>query len=290
MVENTGFFKNKTVFISGGSRGIGLAIAKKLAADGANIVIAAKTAELHPKLEGTIYTAAKEIEKAGGRCLPLVMDVRHEEEVEKAVKKTVKHFGGIDILLNNASAINTSATEKTNMKQYDLMQHINTRGTFFMSKSCIPYLKKSSNPHILNISPPLNLDPQWFRYHVGYTISKYGMSMCALGMAHEFAADGIAVNALWPRTAIWTAAIKLASRDQNAKNYCRKDDIMADAAYLILSKQSRRFTGQFVLDDEILQEHGVTDFDQFKFVDGPLVTDFFVPGVPYSGPFTHAKI
>ncbi|CAD5218266.1 unnamed protein product [Bursaphelenchus okinawaensis] len=291
MVDNTGYFKGKTVFVSGGSRGIGLAIAKKLARDGANIVIAAKTTEPHPKLPGTIYTAAKEIEAVGGKCLPLVMDVRYEEEVEKAVKKAVDHFGGIDILLNNASAISTTPTEQTDMKRYDLMQQINTRGTFLLSKTCLPYLKKASNPHILNLSPSLLLDPQWFRYHVGYTISKYGMSMCVLGMAHEFKEFGIAVNGLWPRTAIWTAAITLTSNDEEARNFCRKDDIMADSAYLILSKNSRQFSGQFVIDDEILQEHGVTDMDRYTFVkDHPIGTDFFIPGVEYFGPFTHAKI
>ncbi|CAD5225533.1 unnamed protein product [Bursaphelenchus xylophilus] len=291
MVENTGFFKNKVVLLSGGSRGIGLAIAKKLAKDGAKVVIAAKTAEPHPTLPGTIYTAAKEIEEAGGQCLPVVMDVRKEADIQKAVKAAVDHFGGIDILINNASAIGLTGTLETDMKRYDLMQQINTRGTFLLSKTCIPYLKKSSNPHILNISPPLLMDPQWFQYHTAYTIAKYGMSMCALGMAKELADDGIAVNCLWPRTGIWTAAIKLTNKEKDAQKYCRKDTIMADSAYLILSQDSKKFTGRFVIDDEILQENGVTDFDQYKFhKDDAVAYDFFVPGVKYYGPLVKSRM
>ncbi|CAD5225531.1 unnamed protein product [Bursaphelenchus xylophilus] len=291
MVDNTGYFKNKTVFISGGSRGIGLAIVKKLAKDGANIVIAAKTSEPHPTLPGTIYTAAKEIEKVGGKCLPVVMDVRSESDIQKAVKAAVDHFGGIDILINNASAIAPTGTLETEAKRYDLMQQVNTRGTFLLSKACIPYLKKSSNPHILNISPPLLMEPQWFRYHVGYTMAKYGMSMCVLGMAAEFESDGIAVNALWPRTSILTAAIQVTHKDKDASEFLRKDTIMADSAYVILSKNSREFTGKFLIDDEILREHGIRDFDQYQFVKGnKLIADFFVPGVVYTGPFTRAKI
>ncbi|CAD5225529.1 unnamed protein product [Bursaphelenchus xylophilus] len=291
MVENTGFFKNKTVFISGGSRGIGLAIAKKLAKDGANIVIAAKTADPHPILPGTIYTAAKEIEDAGGQCLPVVMDVRKEKDVQRAVKAAVERFGGIDVLINNASAISLTLTLETDMKRYDLMHQVNARGTFLLSKTCIPYLKKSPNPHILCLCPPLLMEPKWYQYHVAYTIAKYGMSMCVVGMAAEFKEDGIAVNSLWPRTSIWTAAVKITNVEENAQNYCRKDTIVADAAYVVLSKKSREFTGQFVYDDDILKDYGISDFNQYSFVkDGKHRSDFFVRGVDYKGPFNRPKL
>lgn len=267
----------KTVFVSGGSRGIGLGIALKLASHNANIIIAAKTAEPHAKLPGTIYTAAKEIEKAGGYCLPLEVDIRHEDQVIKAFEEGAKKFGGIDILVNNASAISLTGTLDTPMKKYDLMNQVNARGTYLCSQVAIPYLKKSQNPHILTLSPPLNLDPKWFKNHVAYTMAKYGMSMCVLGMSEELKEDGIAVNALWPMTAIETAAIDLiASSDMRKK--CRKIDIMADAAYLILTKNSRQFTGNFVIDEEILRnEKGLTNFDQYAVEPGnELLLDFFL--------------
>uniref|UniRef100_A0A1I7ZU88 Hydroxysteroid dehydrogenase-like protein 2 n=1 Tax=Steinernema glaseri TaxID=37863 RepID=A0A1I7ZU88_9BILA len=280
---NTGKFAGKTAIISGASRGIGKAIALKLAKDGANIVIAAKTATAHPKLPGTIYTAAEEIEKAGGKSLPCIVDVRDEASVQTAVEEAVKKFGGIDILINNASAISLTGTLDTPMKRYDLMNQVNARGTFLMSQKCIPYLKQSKNPHILNISPPLVMETHWFANHVAYTMAKYGMSMCVLGMHEELRPDGIAVNALWPRTAIWTAAMEMLSGDkeEGAKG-CRTPDIMADAAYALLSRNSREFTGNFVIDDEILRDEGVTDFDKYAIDPNvPLMPDFFLPGVQY---------
>lgn len=254
---NTGKLAGRTLFITGASRGIGKAIALKAARDGANIVIAAKTGEPHPKLPGTIYTAAKEVEDAGGKCLPCVVDVREEAQVKDAVEKAVQKFGGIDIVVNNASAISLTGTLETEMKRYDLMQNINTRGTFLVSKVCLPYLRKSKNPHILNLSPPLNLAPHWFGNHVAYTIAKYGMSMCALGMAEEFKADGIAVNALWPRTAILTAAIEMLTGPDSSK-YCRKPEIVADAAYVILCSDSKSTSGQFFIDENVLRSNGAT--------------------------------
>lgn len=254
---NTGKLAGRTLFITGASRGIGKAIALKAAQDGANIVIAAKTAEPHPKLPGTIYTAAKEVEDAGGKCLPCVVDVREEAQVKDAVERAVQQFGGIDIVVNNASAISLTGTLDTEMKRYDLMQNINTRGTFLVSKICLPYLKKSKNPHILNLSPPLNLAPHWFSNHVAYTIAKYGMSMCALGMAEEFKADGIAVNALWPRTAIYTAAIEMLAGKDSSK-YSRKPEIVADAAYVILCSDSKSTSGQFFIDEEVLRNNGAS--------------------------------
>jgi len=280
-------FAGLTAIITGASRGIGKEIALKLAKDGANIVVAAKTVESHPKLPGTIYTAAEEIIKAGGKALACVVDVRDEASVDKAVEATVRQFGGIDILINNASAISLTPTLDTPMKRYDLMHQINTRGTFLMSQKCIPYLKQAKNPHILNISPPLLMDPKWFANHVAYTMAKYGMSMCVLGMSEEFRGDGIAVNALWPRTAIWTSAMELLG-GSGAASGCRKPSIMADAAYALLSRNSRNYTGNFVIDDDLLREEGVTEFDHYAIdPSAPLMPDFFVPGVEYQGPEGH---
>ena len=269
--------QGKTLFITGASRGIGKAIALRAARDGANIVIAAKTTDPHPKLPGTIYSAAKEIEEAGGKALPCVVDIRDEAQIHAAVAKAVETFGGIDILVNNASAISLTGTLETPLKRFDLMHGINTRGTFACSQACIPYLKKSSNPHILNNSPPLNMEPRWFGPHVAYTIAKYGMSLCALGMAEELKDDGIAVNTLWPRTVIATAAVQnLLGGDDTIKG-SRKPEIMADAAYAILTKPSRSFTGNFCIDDEVLRAAGVTDFDQYQSVPGAeLLPDFFL--------------
>ena len=270
--------KNKTLFITGASRGIGLAIALRAARDGANIAIAAKTADPHPKLPGTIYSAAKEIEAAGGKALPLVVDVRDEENVANAIEQTAAKFGGIDVCINNASAIQLTPTTMTDMKRYDLMHQINTRGTFMVSKYCVPHLKKAANPHILNLSPPLDMSEKWFSNHVAYTMAKYGMSMCVLGMAGEFRADGIAVNALWPRTGIATAAIRNALAGDEGMKMCRTVDIMADAAHVILTKPSRSFTGNFCIDDTLLWDAGVRDFDKYR-VDPTrdLMPDFFVP-------------
>uniref|UniRef100_F6ZPV8 Hydroxysteroid dehydrogenase-like protein 2 n=1 Tax=Ciona intestinalis TaxID=7719 RepID=F6ZPV8_CIOIN len=268
-----------TLFITGASRGIGKAIGLRAARDGANVVIAAKTAEAHPKLPGTIYTAAKEIEDAGGKCLPCIVDVRDEAMVEKAVKEAVSTFGGIDILVNNASAISLTGTEVTKMKTYDLMNQVNTRGTYLCSKVCVPHLldskKRGKSPHILNISPPLSMKPMWFKNHTAYTIAKYGMSMCVLGMAAEFEESGIAVNALWPKTAILTAAMEMLG-GKDVSSQCRKPEIMADAAYAIL-KQETLSTGKFFIDDEVLAKEGVTDFDQYAVEPGkPLILDFFL--------------
>src|SRR4030095_7757877 len=243
--------RGKTLFITGASRGIGLAIGLRAARDGANVAIVAKTAEPNPKLPGTIFTAAKEIEAAGGKGLPLACDIRFEDQVAAAVKKTVETFGGIDILVNNASAISLTGTESTEMKRYDLMHGINTRGTFLCSKVCIPHLKKAQNPHVLNISPPLNMETKWFAPHVAYTMAKFGMSLCVLGMAGEFKQAGIAFNALWPRTTIATAAIQnLLGGDQMMKA-SRKPEIMGDAAYVIFNRPARECTGNFFIDDEV---------------------------------------
>jgi citronellol/citronellal dehydrogenase len=268
--------RGKTLFITGASRGIGLAIAIRAARDGANVAIAAKTTEPHPKLPGTIYTAAKEIEDAGGKALPLQVDIRHEEQVLEAVKKTAETFGGIDICVNNASAINLTGTEALDMKRYDLMHGINTRGTFVTSKACIPYLKKAANPHVLNLSPPLNMEERWFAPHVAYTMAKFGMSMCVLGMAGEFRKDGIAFNALWPRTTIATAAVQnLLGGDAMIKG-SRKPDIMADAAYAIFNRPAKETTGNFFIDEDVLTQAGVTDFGHYA-VDptAKLFPDFF---------------
>lgn len=272
-------FQGKTVFITGASRGIGLAIGLRLAREGANIVIAAKTVEPHPKLPGTIYTAAAEIEAAGGKALPLPVDVREEEQVYAAVEETIRVFGGIDILVNNASAISLTPTLATDMKRYDLMHSINTRGTFLTSKACLPYLLKSTNPHVLNLSPPLNMETRWFAPHVAYTMAKFGMSMCVLGMSAEFRKQGVAFNALWPQTAIATAAVNNLLGGQEAIKRCRKPEIMADAAYLIFSKNSRECTGNFFIDEQVLRENGITDLSPYKYTnveDHELLPDFFL--------------
>ena len=269
--------KGKTLFISGASRGIGLAIALRAAKDGANITIAAKTAEPHPKLPGTIYTAAEEIEKAGGKALPLVCDIRDENQIAGAVAKTVEKFGGIDILVNNASAISLTGTLATPMKKFDLMFSINVRGTYACSQACIPHLKKAKNPHILTLSPPLNMEARWFAPHVAYTMAKFGMSMCVLGMAEELRPDGIAVNALWPRTVIATAAVNNLLGGEATMRGSRKPEIMADAAYAILTKPSRELTGNFFVDEDVLRKEGVTDFAQYQYVAGAtLLPDFFL--------------
>ncbi len=269
---------NKVVFITGGSRGIGLEIGKRAARDGAKVVLAAKTAEPHPKLPGTIFTAAEEIIEAGGEALPLILDVRDEENVLKAVEETVSHFGGIDICVNNASAISLTKTPDTDMKRYDLMHQINGRGTYLVSKYCIPHLKKSSNPHILNLAPPLDMKAKWFGPHLAYTMAKFTMSMCVLGMAEELKADGIAVNGLWPRTAIATAAVKNVLGGEELMNISRKPELMADAAYEIFIKDSKEFTGNFCIDDLVLHESGVKDFTKYASVPfGELMPDFFVP-------------
>ncbi|XP_005513485.2 hydroxysteroid dehydrogenase-like protein 2 isoform X2 [Columba livia] len=263
-----------TLFITGASRGIGKAIALKAAKDGANVVIAAKTAEPHRTLQGTIYTAAAEIEAAGGKALPCVVNVREEEQIINAVEKAVKTFGGIDILVNNASAISLTGTLETETKKVNLMMEVNVRGTYLTSKTCLPYLKKSRNPHILNLSPPLNLNPLWFKNHCAYTISKYGMSMCVLGMAEEFKGE-VAVNALWPKTAIHTAAMDMLG-GSGVEKQCRKTDILADAAYCILTKP-KSFTGNFIIDEDLLREEGVKDFDVYAIAPGqPLIPDFFL--------------
>ncbi|NXD30398.1 HSDL2 protein, partial [Spelaeornis formosus] len=249
-----------TLFITGASRGIGKAIALKAAKDGANIVIAAKTAEPHPTLPGTIYSAAEEIEAAGGKALPCIVNVREEQQIINAVEKAVKTFGGIDILVNNASAISLTGTLETATKKVNLMMDVNVRGTYLTSKACLPHLRKSKNPHILNLSPPMNLNPMWFKNHCAYTISKYGMSMCVLGMAEEFRGE-VAVNALWPKTAIHTAAMDMLG-GPGIEKQCRKTDILADAAYCILTKP-KTFTGNFIIDEVLLREEGVKDFDVY---------------------------
>lgn len=268
----------KTMFITGASRGIGLAIAKRAAMDGANIAIAAKTTEPHPKLPGTIYTAAEEIEAAGGKALPLVCDIRFEEQVKAAVESAAKAFGGIDICVNNASAISPTPTRDTDMKRYDLMNDINTRGTFLTSKTCIPYLEQSDNGHILNLAPPLDMASKWFAPHVAYTIAKMGMSLCTLGMSQELAPLGIAVNSLWPLTAIDTAAVRNVLGGDSLSKSSRTVDIMADAAYAILTQVATDTTGQFFIDEVLLREQGVTDFERYAVAPGePLMRDFFVP-------------
>jgi citronellol/citronellal dehydrogenase len=273
--------KDKTLFVTGGSRGIGLAIALRAARDGANVTIAAKTAEPHPKLPGTIYTAADEIEKAGGHALPLVVDIRDEGNVADAVEATVARFGGIDVCINNASAIQLTGTLDTDMKRYDLMHQINARGTFMVSKYCLPHLLKAHNPHILMMSPPLDMAPRWFAPHGAYTMAKFGMSLCVLGMAEEFRERGVAVNALWPRTTIATAAVQNLLGGERMARMSRTPDIIADAAHVIVTKTAREFTGNFCIDDTLLAEHGVTDFDRYR-VDPSvdLQVDFFVPAEP----------
>ena len=273
----TSTLAGKTLFITGASRGIGKAIALRAARDGANIIIAAKTTEAHPKLPGTIYSAAKEIEDAGGKALPCVVDIRDEAQIAAAVAKAVETFGGIDILINNASAISLTGTVATTMKRYDLMHGVNTRGTFACSQACIPHLRKASNPHILNNSPPLNMEPRWFGPHVAYTMAKFGMSMCVLGMAEELKPEGIAVNALWPRTVIATSAVQNLLGGDETMRGSRTPEIMADAAYVILTKPSREFTGNFCIDDEVLTQSGVTDLSKYQSVPGAeLFPDFFL--------------
>ena len=268
----------KTLFITGASRGIGLAIGIRAAKDGANIAIAAKTVEPHPKLEGTIYTAAEEIEKAGGKALPLEVDVRSEEKVHEAIDKTVSHFGGLDILVNNASAVQLTKLGETEMKRYDLMHQINTRGTLLCSKCAIPHLEKSSNPHILMLSPPLDMQEKWFAPYTPYSISKFGMSLIVLGLAGELRNKGIAVNALWPRTTIATAAIRNLLGGEEVVRSSRTPEILADAAHIILTGSAKEETGQFHIDDTLLASHGVKDFDKYR-VDPTvaLSPDFFVP-------------
>jgi citronellol/citronellal dehydrogenase len=269
-----GSLRHRTLFITGASRGIGLAIALRAARDGANVAIAAKTTEPHPKLEGTIYTAAKAIEAAGGKALPLACDVRHEEQVREAVAKTVGHFGGIDICVNNASAISLTGTLETPMKKYDVMHQVNARGTFLVSQACLPHLLQSKHAHILTLSPPLNLSPRWFGPHLAYSMSKYGMSLCVLGLAEEFRGR-VAVNALWPRTTIATAAINMLGGEDLMKA-SRKPDIMADAAHAILTRDVP-FTGRFCLDEDVLREAGVTDFTPYRMDPQVEATpDFFV--------------
>ncbi len=267
----------KTLFITGASRGIGLAIALRAARDGANIAIAAKTAEPHPKLPGTIYTAAAEIERAGGRALALVVDVREESRVGAAARECAQRFGGIDICVNNASAINLAPTEQIDMRRYDLIQQINTRGTFVTTRACLPFLKEAPNPHVLTLSPPLTLRPQWFADHLAYSLSKYGMSLCMLGMAQEYRAAGIACNALWPRTTIATAAVEFALGGPAMMRRSRKPQIVADAAHAILSRPARECTGQFFIDDSVLYEAGVRDFAPYSVDPGAtLLADLFI--------------
>ena len=254
----------KTIFISGGSRGIGLAIAVRAARDGANIVLAAKTAEPHRHLPGTVHSAAAEVEAVGGTALPLVLDIRDEAAIDVAMLKAADRFGGIDILVNNASAISRTSVEETEAKRYDLMMDVNVRGSFMASRAAIPFLRKSANPHVLTMSPPLNMDPAWFAGHVAYTMSKYGMSMVTHGMAEEFREDGIAFNSLWPRYGVATAAIEYAAADAEALKHCRTPDIMADAAYAIFSRPSRACTGNFFIDDSVLAEEGMTDFSDYR--------------------------
>ena len=269
--------KGKTIFITGASRGIGKAIGLRAAADGANIVIASKTIEPHPKLPGTIYTAAEEMEAAGGRALACPTDIRFEDQVEKAVSRAVEQFSGIDILVNNARAISLSPTRDTEMKRYDLMNQVNARGTFLCSKVCIPHLEKAGNPHVLNIAPPLDLDPKWFAPHLAYTMAKIGMSLCVLGMAEELRPAGIAVNALWPRTTIATAAVRNLLGGEEIIRRSRKPSIMADAAWNILTRDSRDNTGNFYIDDEVLQEAGPCDLDAYSVKPGSdLMPDFFI--------------
>jgi citronellol/citronellal dehydrogenase len=273
--------RGKTLFITGASRGIGLSIGLRAARDGANVVIAAKTAEPNPKLPGTVFTAAEEIKQAGGQALPVVCDIRFEDQVAAAVKAAVDAFGGIDILVNNASAISLTDTEHTPMKRFDLMHQINTRGTYLCSQACLPHLKESvrkgGNPHILNISPPLNMEERWFARHVAYTMAKFGMSMCVLGMAGELRGAGIAVNALWPRTAIATAAVKNLLGGDSSIRGSRKPEIMADAAHAIFTRPAREFTGQFCIDDEVLAAAGKTDLSEYA-IDptAQLIPDYFI--------------
>lgn len=275
-----GELTGKNVFITGGSRGIGRAIALKLAAEGANIVIAAKTTEPHPKLPGTIYSVAEEVEVHGVKAVPLKVDIRYEEEVEKAVAEAANRLGGIDILVNNASAINLTPSLQTDMKRFDLMFDINVRGTFLCSKVCAPYLKDAENPHILVMSPPINLDKKWFGNHVAYTISKYGMSMCVMGMAEEYKTHGVAVNALWPKTTIKTAAVQNLLGGDKMVAVSRTPEIVADAAFEIFKKDSRTTTGNFFIDEEVMKNAGITDLKPYQvhpeLPEDKLFTDLFM--------------
>jgi citronellol/citronellal dehydrogenase len=270
-------FENKTVLITGASRGIGKAIALKLASEGAKIAVAAKTVEAHPKLEGTIYTTAKEITDAGGIALPFQLDVRDENAIDKVVNDVAEAFNGIDVLINNASAINLSPTEALEVKRFDLMNDINVRGTFLMSQACIPHLKKSANAHILNLSPPLNMNPKWFSRHLAYTMSKYGMSMVVLGLSEELRKYKIAVNGLWPRTTIATAAVQNILGGDSLIKKSRKPEIVADAAFYILQQPSEECTGNFFIDEEVLQQQGARDFEKYAVIPGSdLMTDLFL--------------
>jgi len=260
-----GSLAGKTLFISGGSRGIGLAIALRAARDGANVALIAKTAEPHPKLEGTVFTAAEQIEASGGSALPVVGDIRDDAQVLAAVEQTAERFGGIDVCVNNASAINLAGTEALEMKRYDLMQDINTRGTFVVSKACIPHLKSAENPHVLTLSPPLNMDPKWFKGHVAYTIAKYGMSMCTIGMAEEFRDAGIAFNALWPRTIIATAAVQNLLGGDEAMARSRRPELVADAAHAVVTRPSLECTGNLFLAEDVLAEDGITDMAAYSY-------------------------
>ncbi len=271
--------RDKTIIMSGGSRGIGLAIALRAARDGANIALLAKTAEPHPRLQGTIYTAAEEIEAAGGTALPIVGDVRDDDVVSGAVEQTAQRFGGIDIVVNNASAIDISPSSSIAMKRYDLMQDVNTRGTFLLSRTSVPYLREAENPHVLTLSPPLSLDPKWYGPHLAYTLAKFGMSMCVVGMAVEHADAGIAFNALWPRTIIATAAVQNLLGGDAAMARSRKPEIVADAAHHILTRPARETTGNFFIDDEVLAEAGVSDLGEYAYVaDADLQVDLFLDG------------
>ncbi len=277
--------QGKSIFITGASRGIGLAIAKRCAADGAKIAIAAKTVEPDPRLPGTIHSAAEEIREAGGEAFPVQCDIRDEAQVQRAVEMASSEFGGIDIVVNNASAIFPRGTAETPMKRWDLMDQVNARGTFLVTQACLPYLKRAENPHILTMSPPLDMRAKWFAPHVAYTIAKYGMSLCVLGWAEEFKQDGIAANALWPRTIIATAAVKNVLLGEEGMQQARTPDILADAAYRVFIKKTGSFTGNFLIDDTFLHEEGVTDFDAYR-VDAskPLLPDFFVPEEGYPAP------
>lgn len=269
--------RGKTIVITGSSRGIGKAIALRAARDGANIVLVAKTVEPHPRLPGTIHSAAAEVEAAGGRALAVAADIRFEDEVKSAVEKAVEVFGGVDILVNNASAIHLAGTLEMDMKRYDLIQDVNVRGTFLCSRLCLPHLMRAPNPHILNLSPPVSLAPRWLGPHIAYTISKYGMSLCALGMAEEFRQEGVAVNALWPKTAIATAAVQNLLGGEAAIARCRKPEILADAAHWILTRSSRDLTGQLLLDEDVLRLAGVKDLEAYSVTPGAdLLPDLFV--------------
>lgn len=271
--------KGKTIIITGASRGIGRAMAVKFARDGANLVVAAKTAQPHPKLEGTIYDAAEEIEAAGGKALPYQVDIRHENQVDAMVQAALDRFGGVDVLVNNAGAISLSSVEKTPTNRYDLMQAVNARAVFICSRAVLPFLKKSANPHILTLSPPINLDMKWFKDHAPYTLSKYGMTILSLGMSAEFNQYGIAVNCLWPRTIIATAAIEFAVGSRDLFKNCRKPDIMADAAYAVITTEKCARTGQCLIDEQVLSEHGVSDFDRYAVEPGnkdALISDLYL--------------